>query len=226
MQPRLTLRSTGSATAFVARASFHCGPVAARCRTPVSFTLGVAIRTPRMRRVVISGGPGAGKTTLLAEIARQGFSVVAESAREVIAERVASGLSPRPEAEAFAREILRRDIAKYKQSEFRSETVFFDRSAIEALGMVHALTPMSETNLFEQLDALRFFKTVFVLPPWRAIYCTDSERDHSFAHAERVHAEVLGWYRRCGYEVDEVPCVSVEARAQHVLRHLAAAGDA
>jgi hypothetical protein len=37
----LTLRSTGRATAFVARASFHSGPAAARCRTPVSFTLGV-----------------------------------------------------------------------------------------------------------------------------------------------------------------------------------------
>jgi hypothetical protein len=37
----LTLRSTGRATAFVARASFHSGPAAARCRTPVSFTLGI-----------------------------------------------------------------------------------------------------------------------------------------------------------------------------------------
>ena len=50
MQPRLTLRSTGRATAFVARASFHCGPGAARCRTPVSFTLGVT--NPTFRRSV------------------------------------------------------------------------------------------------------------------------------------------------------------------------------
>jgi hypothetical protein len=38
-------RSTGRATAFVARASFHSGPVAARCRTPVSFTLGLKPET-------------------------------------------------------------------------------------------------------------------------------------------------------------------------------------
>ena len=43
-RPGLTLRSTGRATAFVARASFHSGPAAARCRTPVSFTLGLMIR--------------------------------------------------------------------------------------------------------------------------------------------------------------------------------------
>jgi predicted dienelactone hydrolase len=36
----LTLHSTERAAAFVARASFHSGPAAACCRTPVSFTLG------------------------------------------------------------------------------------------------------------------------------------------------------------------------------------------
>ena len=39
-------RSTGCTTAFVARASFHSGPAAARCRTPVSSTLGVTGRAP------------------------------------------------------------------------------------------------------------------------------------------------------------------------------------
>jgi predicted ATPase len=66
-----------------------------------------------MPHVIVTGGPGAGKTTLLAELAARGYATVDESARAIIAERLARGESPRPDQGAFAREILRRDIDKY-----------------------------------------------------------------------------------------------------------------
>jgi len=54
-----------------------------------------------MRRVTLSGGPGAGKTSLLAELSRRGYSTVSDSARELIAERMARGWrSPRHPAMA------------------------------------------------------------------------------------------------------------------------------
>ena len=52
--------------------------------------------------VVITGGPGAGKTTLLTELGRRGFATVAESARALIAERLAAGQGPRPDPWDFA----------------------------------------------------------------------------------------------------------------------------
>ena len=75
--------------------------------------LAAAISTASMPRVVITGCPGAGKTTLLAELAARGYTTVEESARAIIADRLASGASRRPDRLAFAREILRRDIEKY-----------------------------------------------------------------------------------------------------------------
>ena len=47
-----------------------------------------------MPNVILTGGPGVGKTTVLAELAARGHATVAESARAVIAERRAAGLSP------------------------------------------------------------------------------------------------------------------------------------
>ena len=179
-----------------------------------------------MRRVVLSGGPGAGKTTLLLELSRRGYVTVSESAREVIAERLARGEAPRPDPETFAREILRRDMAKYKVWSDDSSPVFFDRSAVEALGMLKEATNLPEEDLNAQLEALKYSGTVFVLPPWSDIYRTDAERDHSFDHAERVHCEVVRWYRTCGYEVHEVPRLPVEQRADHVLQALSATSDA
>jgi predicted ATPase len=63
---------------------------------------------------------------------------------------------------------------------------------------------------------------VFVLPPWKAIYVNDDERDHTFEHAEWVYGTVLDWYRRLDrYQVIEVPKVSIAERCKYVLQVLA-----
>jgi predicted ATPase len=69
-----------------------------------------------MPRHILTGGPGAGKTTLLGALASIGYATVEESARVIIAERHAAGMTPRPQANQFAREILRRDIEKCERT--------------------------------------------------------------------------------------------------------------
>lgn len=174
-----------------------------------------------LRRVVITGGPGAGKTTLLGELAARGFATFEESARSIIAARRAQGLTPRPEPVVFAREILRRDIKKYRRAPQGVGCVFYDRGAVEALAMLQAASPLPDGELRLMLSTYAFHRTVFVLPPWKAIYVNDAERDHSFAHAVKVHAQLVRWYRSCGYHLNEVPQLPVAERAEHVLLAIA-----
>jgi predicted ATPase len=173
-----------------------------------------------MPRVVITGGPGVGKTTLVAELDARGYATVAESARAIISERRAQGLSPRPEPAAFAREILRRDIEKYQASSTQSGWVFFDRSVIEGLGMLNEAAPLPPSELAGAVREYPFHSPVFILPPWSAIYTTDTERDHSFPWVAHVHTGLVRWYRSCGYALCEVPCLPVAARAEFVLHAL------
>jgi predicted ATPase len=76
-----------------------------------------------------------------------GYATVEESARAIIRERLARGASRRPDALAFAQEILRRDIEKYLNQPCTSEWVFFDRGLIDALGMVHEASPLPSIEL-------------------------------------------------------------------------------
>jgi predicted ATPase len=99
--------------------------------------------------------------------------------------------------------------------------VFFDRGLVDALGMLHEVSPLSDVELQATLASYPFHSSVFILPPWEAIYATDAERDQSFAEAVHVHANVVAWYRSCGYDLHEVPRLSVPQRAEHVLRILA-----
>ena len=57
-----------------------------------------------------------------------------------------------------------------------------------------------------------------------AVYANDNARDRSFAEAVRVHEAMVRWYRRCRYEVVEVPRLTVAERCEHVLSALAASG--
>jgi predicted ATPase len=183
-------------------------------------SIGIAMPSASIHRIIVTGGPGAGKTTLLTELAARGHATVEESARAIIAERLASGASPRPDPLAFAREILRRDIEKYFW-QHTSRWVFFDRGAIEAIGMVHETAPLSAEQLQTMLSAYPFYPLVFILPPWEAIYTNDTERDQSFADAIDVHARLQQWYGWCGYTLHEVPRLPVPQRAEYILRILA-----
>jgi predicted ATPase len=174
-----------------------------------------------MPHVIVTGGPGAGKTTLLAALAEMGYLTVEESARAIIAERLAGGASRRPDPVTFAQEILRRDIEKYLGQRWTPQWVFFDRGIVDALGMLHEVSPLPALELRAALASYPFHASVFVLPPWEAIYTNDAERDQSFAEAVHVHAKVAQWYRSCGYVLHEVPRLSVPQRAEHILGVLA-----
>ena len=72
------------------------------------------------------------------------------------------------------------------------------------------------------LSTYHYYPKVFLLPPWRAIYVNDAERDHTFEHAEWVNSITLEWYRRLDrYQLIEVPKVSVTERCTYVLQALA-----
>jgi predicted ATPase len=178
-----------------------------------------------MSRVVFTGGPGVGKTTLLVALQTRGHTIVGDSARTIIQDRRRRGLSPRPNAYEFAQEVLRVDVENYANHAATSGLVFFDRSVLDALGMLNQVTPLHESELSAWLSKYQYSSKVFVFPPWEAIYVNDAERDHTFEHIQAVHRSVQEWYRHCQYELLEVPKVPVSERCAYVLQALES-GDA
>lgn len=173
------------------------------------------------QQIVIASGPGAGKTTLLNELRSRGCRVVGKSARAVIEARLTAGLSPRPPPLEFAQALLRLDIEKHQQHAHSTGLVFYDRSAVEALGILDDAAPLPEKKLASELAAYLYHPQVFVLPPWQEIYVNDAARDQSFSDAVQVHKAIMSWYDRCGYDMIEVPKLSVAERGDFVLQVLA-----
>lgn len=168
------------------------------------------------RRFVMTGGPGAGKSALLAALAGRGHAVVAESARAIIRDRKARGLSPRPAPVEFAQAILRMDVDRYVAAPVQG-LVFFDRGIPDALGMLHETGFLPENERERYLRTYRYSQSAFVLPPWEEIYHTDDERDQTFGDAVRVYDGLCRWYRSCGFELVIVPKATIEERCDFLL---------
>jgi predicted ATPase len=175
-----------------------------------------------MSRIIITGGPSAGKTTLLLALQALGYTIVGDSARTIIQDRLRRGLSPRPHADEFTHETLCMDIENFVQHAATPGQVFFDRSVLDSLYGLDRLTPLNESELNMWLSTYQYYPKVFLLPPWKEIYVNDAERDHTFEHAEWVYSITLEWYRRLDrYQLIEVPKVSVAERCTYVLQTLA-----
>jgi predicted ATPase len=152
----------------------------------------------------------------------RGYTIVGDSSRTIIQNRRRCGLSPRPNAYEFAHETLRMDIENFVHHAATPGDVFFERSVLDALCGLDRIAPLNESELSMWLSKYQYYSKVFVLPPWKAIYVNDDERDHTFEHAESVYCIVQGWYRRLDrYQVIEVPRVSVAERCTYVLQALA-----
>ena len=168
-------------------------------------------------RFVVTGGPGGGKTTVITALSERGYSFAPESARKIIRERLAAGLSPRPEPVSFAYEILRADIEKYRNIGANNRPTFFDRGVLDALYMLSVENAVTHDEVARYINDFPYNGVVFLLPPWKEIYDTDSERDQTFDEAIEVFEGMKGWYLQWGYETLEVPRSKIDERVSFII---------
>jgi len=173
-------------------------------------------------RFVFAGGPGAGKTTVIDALAERGYHCLPDVARAIIKARLHGGRSARPAPVDFAKAIFDCDVANYRSAPV-DRTCLFDRGVVDALGMLRGCGAMTQDDVDLNLRRYPYNPTVFVFPPWQAIYHTDSERDQSFEASVRVFESVKTWYTRCGYRLQEVPPSPLEQRVAFVERAVAQA---
>jgi predicted ATPase len=168
------------------------------------------------RFFVITGGPGAGKTTLLEALRARGYTVAPEASRAIIKERTALGeLGPRDHL-LFAELGLMWDIRNYREAQAVTGPVFFDQAMPGPASYLRKMGLPVPPHMDEAARRFRYAQTVFIAPPWREIYRTDTERTQTWAEARLVFDLAAESYRRLGYDLVELPKASVEQRVAFV----------
>ncbi len=172
------------------------------------------------RLFVLTGAFGSGKSTLLEHLKLRGIRGIVEPARPILAEQRSiqgNGLPDR-DPRLFVELMLSRTMNAYQQTD-STEMILFDRGIPDILGYAR-LFGLDLPHCENAAHLYRYNPQVFMAPAWEQIYCPDDERTLPFSEARTFGDDLQAIYKRLGYILVDLPCVSVEERAEFILRHL------
>ena len=170
----------------------------------------------RDRWYVITGPPCCGKSTTVELLARLGFRVRSEVARDYVDQEILKGRKIqeiRSDMRSFQCEILRRALAS-EESLPKDELVFLDRGVPDSLAYFK-LHGISEKLYIQRITSFKYRK-VFYLDPLED-YQTDYIRVESLS--ERGQLARLLWkvYSDLEFCIERVPVLPSEERIDYIL---------
>jgi predicted ATPase len=174
------------------------------------------------RLVVVSGCSGGGKSSLLSEMARRGYQIMPEPGRQIVKEQAyidGDGL-PWENIPKFTELCVSRAMYFYNATKPSDKCVLFDRSMVDAVSSLARLGFPTPHYLRKALHRYRYARTVFLAPPWEALFASDRERRHSFSDAVAEYEGLLEAYPANGYAVELIPKAGVGERADFLEERL------
>ncbi|CDT14741.1 AAA family ATPase [Vibrio coralliirubri] len=172
--------------------------------------------------IVCTGGPGSGKTSVIEALKSHGYRSAPEVGRKMIQHQIEQQGSALPwlDKAAFRDEMVREELANYQAFESSGQPVFFDRSIVDSYGysLLEAL-PIPQ-SLLNSCNELEYNTKVFIFPPWDSIFINDEERKQNFDEAIATYEKMVTAYNQFGYQLVEVPKLSVEERVEFILASL------
>ena len=178
------------------------------------------------RFFILTGGPGSGKSSLIDALTRLGYARTVEAGRAIIQDQVDIGGNALPWADQahFAELMLSWEMRSYHSAQEHPGPVFFDRGVPDVMAYLRLVNLPAPAHVIKAASEFRYNRSVFIAPPWKEIFHPDRERKQDFDEAVRTYESLAFTYKELGYELVELPRVSVDERVQYVLRTIAEAG--
>jgi predicted ATPase len=168
-------------------------------------------------RAVLTGGPGAGKSTLLEAMRAKDVRIFPEAARVIL--QSPDGMAIRAERPMdFAMAMLDADLAAWHAAD--SSLSLYDRGFPDIAGFLELEGLPIPASLERICYENRYNGPIFRASPWLEIYATDTERTQDWNQAVASDEAVTSAWQRYGYQLIDLPHVSVTQRADFVMRQI------
>lgn len=174
------------------------------------------------KKIVITGGPGTGKSTVIEELMQRNYDCMEEISRQVTLEARKEGIEQLflTDPLLFSEKLFNGRVQQYVDAcNLNSDLVFFDRGIPD----VHAYMEYANQDYPEKFvvsSVQHKYTKIFIMPPWKEIYNSDSERYEDFDQALKIHTYLHRAYHELGYEIIEVPTGKVAARTDFILGNI------
>lgn len=173
------------------------------------------------KRFIISGGPGFGKTSIISALEKRGYICFHEISRGIIKEQLEQNgdILPWKNLEAFSKIIIEKRSIQFDEARHYSIS-FFDRGIPDAIAYLNKGSISLNENYINLLKDKLYHNLTFLTPPWREIFCNDSERIENFEQACEAHYQIEKTYKEIGYTVIEIPKMGVNERVDFIINKI------
>ncbi|MFT5738365.1 MAG: putative ATPase [Maribacter sp.] len=181
------------------------------------------------KRIVITGAPGTGKTTIIKALETSGFYCFHEFIRNMTLEAkneqhpdsvLGNPIAFVSDSKQFNLQLLEGRRKQYDDGNKQEKAqVFYDRGMPDVLAYMDYFDQSYEADFLNACKKHNY-DSVFLLPPWEAIYVQDNERLETYIQATEIHEHLKNTYASLGYVTNEVPFGSVAERLAFIKNHL------
>lgn len=173
---------------------------------------------------VVTGGPGSGKSTLIDALRSRGFGTMPEAGRAIIRDQVRIGGASLPWANRtmFAELMLGWELRSWHEASAFNGLVFMDRGIADVVGYLTLCGLPVPAHVEAAAEVYRYNRKVFIASYWEAIYGQDAERRQGRDEARETSKVMSETYTRLGYQLIELPTVTVRERADFIVDYLKA----
>lgn len=155
-------------------------------------------------KFVITGSPSSGKTTIVNILKKIGFSVVPETARNVILSRKSRGLDNNESSIDLQLDILKQQLAYEDTVVAKDIPIFFDRGIPDALSYLKILGAfpnlISRESLINRYDKIFFLESLPIE--------NDGIRETNPEKVQMLNQALREVYEDLGYTLVNVPSFS------------------
>lgn len=174
-----------------------------------------------VKKYVITGGPGSGKSTLIKALERKGFTIIKETAKEVIFKEKEKGVHE-PWLDKsfpdFQRKIFELQLMKETKISSDIEMVFMDRGVPDSLAYYKHRNFKPPQELIDVVDKCNYEKIFFLEPlplHEKTEYRAEDEKE-----AKKISKIIKKTYENLGYDLVIISSVNLEERADIILKNL------
>lgn len=167
----------------------------------------------------LTGASGGGKSTIIAELNRRGFNTQLEIGRELVREQLEQNGKALPwqDMAAFRELLFNRSIELFDKLQNKLGIYFFDRSFIDAIASFRTTNETVPQQYLAAAKMRQLTNPILTCAPWSEIYQQDAERKHDFEYALKDHQANIATYQDFGYNLAEIPQLSVKKRVDFIL---------